>query len=350
MIATQATNATSNHGFTRKQIIVTFVIPEPGGSFTQFTVGQDHAVRATIKHAGLTSGSEADIIISGLTHADRNSLMIVPDHPSPDNLNTTMPGQTFISIQAGDRNSPLTSLFTGTVDRAHTDYNDLDTPFHVHAMTGTIPAAILTEARGYEGPRTVPSLLADICHDSGFQLLDHGGWDRHAALTNHYRWGTSLDQIQAILQAVKGVFNFSPYLPSGSPDPDGGPAIPYRGLLEIWGPTFTAIPPAAQTQDLPVISSEYGMIGYPEYSNTGLSLSSLLRPDITFWQPFMLHGAPFPLPHEQETRPALHKENGNAPWDGLWLPTFIWHEISSETRNGAWHTHMTCIRTTLGRR
>ncbi len=347
MIATQATNATSTHSFTRKQIIVTFVIPEADGSFTQFTVGQDHAVRATIKHAGQTSGSEADITITGLTHTDRNSLMIVPDHPSPDNLNTTMPGQTFVSIQAGDRDTPLTSLFIGTVSRAHTDYNDLETPFHVHAMTSTVPASILTEARGYAGPQSISALLADICADAGFQLLDHGGWDRHLTLTNHYRWGTSLDQIQAILHAVKGVFSFSPYLPSeGENTSISGKAIPYKGLLEIWGPTFTGIPSTGEAQDVPIISFETGMTGYPEYSSAGLSLTSLLRPDITFWRPFMLHDTQIPADNDSATSQRAE----NAPWSGLWLPTFVWHEISSESGKGAWHTHMTCIRTTLGRR
>lgn len=342
-------NATATHGFTRKQIAVTFSVPTPDGSFTSFTVSEGHAIQATIKHAGLSGGSEAEITVNGLSRDDRDSLSIVPDHPAPDNLNTTTAGRTFVTIRAGSDGNALTSLFTGTVDSAHTDYDDLDIPFHVHAMTSTIPASIPIQAKGYDGPQDVTTLLADICMEAGFQLLDHGGWDRHTCLTNHYRWGTALDQIQAILTATKGIFNFSPYAPSrdeNQPMTAGTTrkAIPYRGLLEVWGPTFTGVPAAGQEQTLPIISAETGMIGYPRYSSAGLSLKTLLRPDVTFWHPLKLKSAYSP------TGRADASQKDHPPWDGLWLPTYVWHDISSETDTGSWHTHMHCIRTTLGQR
>ena len=349
MTAPLPANATATHGFARKQIAVTIFIPMPDGSFESFSVGENHAIQATIKHTGQSYGSEADITINGLSHSDRNSLSIIPDHPASDNLNTMTAGQTFITIHAGNEGSPLTSLFTGTIDRAYTDYDDLDIPFHIHAMTSTVPASILAQAKGYDGPQDVVTILTDICREAGFQLLDHGGWDRHTSLTNHYRWGTVLDQIQAILTATKGIFNFSPYLPvkgenrtvaAGSTQKN----LAYKGLLEIWGPTFTGIPGTGQEQTLPVISAKTGMIGYPKYSTSGISLTALLRPDITFWHPLTLKSAYSP------TGWADNFQNGNPPWDGLWLPTSVHHDISSETSQGTWHTHVSCIRTTLGQR
>ncbi|WP_182040071.1 hypothetical protein [Bombella mellum] len=334
-------DATTTHDFSRKRIVITFFILTPDGSYERFTTGDGHAIQATIKHAGLSGGSEADITIEGLSHTDRRSLSVMPDHPAAENLNTTTAGQTVVTIHAGDGNSALTSLFTGTVDRAYTDYDNLNIPFHVHAMTSTIPASILTRTQGYDGPRDTTAILEDICQDAGFQMLDHGGWDRHMNLTNHYRWGTVLDQIQAVLTATKGIFNFSPYAPAGPDGPDTTTAMPYRGLLETWGPAFTGLPATGQDRSLPVISAGTGMIGYPRYSSSGMSLTTLLRPDITFWHPLTLKSA---------LDPTDGSWNGPSPWDGLWLPTFVWHDISSETDRGAWHTHMNCIRTTLGRR
>lgn len=339
MTAITYPNATTTHSFARKQITVTFFMPGLNGGLDSFTIGEGHAIQATIRHAGFTTGSEADLTIRGLSQIDRDSLSILPDHPAPDNLNTITAGQTFITIQAGDEGSPLTNLFTGTVDSAQTDYDDLDSPFHIHAMTSTIPASILPQAKGYAGPQDVITLMADICKEAGFQLLDHGGWERHASLTNHYRWGTALEQIQAILTATKGTFNLSPFIPMMESNQG---AIPYRGLLEIWGPTFTGIPSAGQESTVPVISAATGMIGYPRYSSSGISLTTLLRPDITFWRPLALKSTFAPVTGTCTT--------GTPPWNGLWLATFVWHDISTETSHGSWHTHMECIRTTLGRR
>ena len=349
MIATTYPHITATQDFTRKQIAITFFVPKADGSFDSFTVGQGHAIQAIIKHAGFTTGSEAEVSIKGLSHKDRDSLSIIPDHPTLDNLNTTTAGQTVITIQAGDEGTPLTHLFTGTIDRAYTDYDDLDIPFHVHAMTSTILASILPQAKGYDGPQNVTTLLADICREAGFQLLDHGGWERHTSLTNHYRWGTALDQIQTILKATKGIFNFSPFIPVKGENErttiaSNQKAIPYKGLLEIWGPTFTGLPQDGQEQTVPVISAETGMIGYPRYSNSGISLTTLLQPDITFWHPLMLDSAYLPVSSSETTM------TGIPPWNGLWLTTFVWHDISTETPHGPWHTHMDCIRTTLGRR
>lgn len=349
MIATTYPHITATQDFTRKQIAITFFVPKADGSFDSFTVGQGHAIQAIIKHAGFTTGSEAEVSIKGLSHKDRDSLSIIPDHPTLDNLNTTTAGQTVITIQAGDEGAPLTHLFTGTIDRAYTDYDDLDIPFHVHAMTSTILASILPQAKGYDGPQNVTTLLADICREAGFQLLDHGGWERHTSLTNHYRWGTALDQIQTILKATKGIFSFSPFIPVKGENErttiaSNQKAIPYKGLLEIWGPTFTGLPQDGQEQTVPVISAETGMIGYPRYSNSGISLTTLLQPDITFWHPLMLDSAYLPVSSSETTM------TGIPPWNGLWLATFVWHDISTETPHGPWHTHMDCIRTTLGRR
>ncbi|MUG90113.1 hypothetical protein [Bombella sp. ESL0385] len=45
-----------------------------------------------------------------------------------------------------------------------------------------------------------------------------------------------------------------------------------------------------------------------------------------------------------------HQLIGKAPWDGLWLPIAIQHEVSTEMQEGKWHTTIDCIRTNLGQK
>ncbi|MCX5619463.1 hypothetical protein, partial [Bombella pollinis] len=75
------------NSFTKKQIIITFYLPQTDGSFSNFTIGQNHAIHALIKHAGVALGSEAEITIKGLIRTARNGLSIVPDYPMVDDLN-----------------------------------------------------------------------------------------------------------------------------------------------------------------------------------------------------------------------------------------------------------------------
>ncbi|MCX5620508.1 hypothetical protein, partial [Bombella pollinis] len=45
-----------------------------------------------------------------------------------------------------------------------------------------------------------------------------------------------------------------------------------------------------------------------------------------------------------------HQLISKAPWDGLWLPIAIQHEVSTEIAEGKWHTTIECIRTNLGQK
>ncbi|MCT6839595.1 MAG: hypothetical protein M3036_18275, partial [Bifidobacteriales bacterium] len=107
------------NSFTHKQIIITFYTPQADGSFSNVTIGQNLAIHALIKHAGVALGSEADITIKGLFKKTRENFSIVPDYPMVDDLNHVLPGRTTIMLSVSDdNNAPLTTLFIGQINDA----------------------------------------------------------------------------------------------------------------------------------------------------------------------------------------------------------------------------------------
>ncbi|MUG04172.1 hypothetical protein GM556_01245 [Bombella sp. ESL0378] len=354
------------NSFTKKQIIITFYTPQADGSFSNVTIGQNHAIHALIKHAGVALGSEAEITIKGLIRRTRDNFSIVPDYPMVDDLNHVLPGRTTIMLSVSDdNNAPLTTLFIGQINDAYTDYNDPDTPFQIHAMTNTIPAGILIPAKGYKGPYPALSILQDICYAAKLQLLNYGGWDHHQTLTNHYRSGTALDQIKGVVNATHIHYNFKQYTPITQDETNNLPnsykqqisqTTAHLGVIEIWGGSYTGTPPNGQEKSIPIISAQNGMVGYPKYNEAGTTITTLLRPDIAFWQPLILESkyAPqnwLPSPNQPNSLTnQSHQLISKAPWDGLWLPIAIQHEVSTEMQEGKWHTTIDCIRTNLGQK
>ncbi len=366
MTYTASTTPPNTNSFTHKQIIVTFYIPQAEGSFSSFTVGQDHAIHALIKHAGVALGSEAEITIRGLTKQTRDNLSIVPDYPMVDNLNHVLPGRTSIMLSVSDDNNlSLTTLFIGQISTAYTDYNEPDTLFQIHAMTNPVPAGIFLPAKGYKGPYPVLSILKEICLEANFQLSDEGGWDNHTTVTNHYRYGTALQQIDTLIKAVHATYDYTLYTPITADETNNLPnsykqqvsqITAYQGIIKARGPAYSGTPRKGLERKTPIISSQNGMVGYPKYNESGTTITTLLRPDIAFWQPITLKSDYAPqnwLPQKQHPNSLTNQSHqliSKAPWDGLWLPIAIQHEVSTEITEGKWHTTIDCIRTNLGQK
>ncbi|MUG04618.1 hypothetical protein GM556_03515 [Bombella sp. ESL0378] len=135
----------------------------------------------------------------------------------------------------------------------------------------------------------------------------------------------------------------------------GNSGEPSMGFV-IWGSSYTGTPPNGQEKSIPIISAQNGMVGYPKYNEAGTTITTLLRPDIAFWQPIILNSEYAPknwLPPQDQPDSLTNQSHqliSKAPWDGLWLPIAIQHEVSTEMQEGKWHTTIECIRTNLGQK
>ena len=325
--------------FSRKQISVTFNIALPDGTTDSLTLESDYRIKAIVSHAGMSVGSELELEIWGMSIHDMNRLSYVANYPNAQNPRTVDQSNSTVIVRVGDYGQPLTTLFMGLLTEGSADLNGGEPVFRAHAMTSLLLAAVVPDPISYRGPRSVVSILSDICTAAGYQLIDHGGWDRHAVLHNHYAEGTTLDQLKSTIEACGGTFNLTNINAIEIQD-----ATPLSGTVEVWGPTYGGVVKSASEITLPLISPETGLVGYPTYNRSGISFSSLLRPDIAFYQPVKI---------KKEYTPAgwvasaggLNQQGqriATAPWDGIWLPISITHEVTSEIPGGNWHTFVYC--------
>lgn len=331
--------------FSRKQISVTFNIALPDGTTNSLTLESDYRIKAIVSHAGMSVGSELDLEIWGMSLNDMNRLSYVANYPNAENPRTVNQSNSTVIVRVGDYGKPLTTLFMGLLTEGYADLNGGEPVFRAHAMTSLLLAGILPDPISYRGPRSVVSILSDICTASGYQLIDHGGWDRHATLTNTYLEGTTLQRIEKTIKACGGTYNSKPLSVRNNEGTTS--AI---GLVEVWGPTYGGTPKSEDESTLPLISVETGLVGYPTYNRAGVSFTCLLRPDIAYYQPIKLDGPYIPAGWMTGDN-GLNQQGqrvSKGPWDGIWLPTNITHEVTSEIPGGNWHTFVDAQLTNIG--
>lgn len=332
--------------FSRKQISVTFNIALPGGTTKSLTLESDCRIKAIVTHAGMSTGSELELEIWGMSLNDMNMLSYVANYPNAENPRTVNQSNSTVIVRVGDYGKPLTTLFMGLLTEGSADLNGGEPVFRAHAMTSMILAGILPDPISYRGPRSVVSILSDICAASGYQLIDHGGWDRHATLTNTYLEGTTLQRIQKVVEdCCHGTYNFTPL---SVRDNEGTSSS--IGLVEVWGPTYGGATKGADEETVPLISVETGLVGYPTYNRAGVSFTCLLRPDIAYYQPIKLDGKYVPAGWVTDNN-GLNQQGqkvSTGPWTGIWLPTSITHEVTSEIPGGNWHTFVDAQLTNIG--
>ena len=329
-------DAPGSPSFTRKQISVTFNIVMPDGSTQSLTLESDYQIKASVTHSGLSIGSRLSLDIRGLSIEDMNRLACTVNYPSELNHNTMNQSSSTVILRVGDYGQPLTTLFTGLIGEGQANLNER--VFHVQAMTSPLLARIIPRLKSDRGPRNVISILSDICNASGLQLTNHGGWNTHATLTNTYLEGTTLQMLQKIVEhACHGVYDFVPFVPETDENDGTGNRKSYVGTINVWGPAYDGMTDDVTRNTIPLISDETGLIGFPNYSRSGVSFTCSLRTDIAYYQPVRLESLYPPGVWNQS-----EGHTGKAPWSGIWYPTSITHDVTSETRDGSWHTSANC--------
>lgn len=331
--------------FTRKQISITFNIALPDGTTDSLTLESDYRIKAIVSHAGMSVGSELELEIWGMSIHDMNRLSYVANYPNAQNPRTVDQSNSTVIVRVGDYGQPLTTLFMGLLTEGSADLNGGEPVFRAHAMTSLLLAAVVPDPISYRGPRSVVSILSDICTAAGFQLIDHGGWDRHAVLTNTYLEGTTLQMIEKTIKACRGTYDLSDINAQ-----QNNIGSSFKGVIHVWGPTYGGAVKSAQEDTIPLISVKTGLIGYPTYNRAGISFTCLLRPDIAYYQPVKLEKGDTPAGWVTDDN-GLNQQGqkvSRGPWDGIWLPTNITHEVTSEIPGGNWHTFVDAQLTNIG--
>lgn len=332
-LMTTTTTVKRPSSFKKKSISITFNIFTPSGGFDTLALSESHRIRATVSHAGLGIGSILALTIEGMNWNDLNRLSYVPNYPNAQNPTTTNQGATSVTVTAGDSGRAMKVLFIGSVTESYVDFSSGSAIFSVKARTIMALSDVTPSPLSLSGSQSVPYLLSLICEEHGLIFDDRGGW-RGSQLSNAYSGGTLLDQISHIIHAAGGVFDFISH--------DGNSTTQSNaiGKLVAWGSAYGGN--EDKTQETPLISAKTGLISYPQYTSSGIAISCLFRPDISFFTPCAVKSDFIPAGWSLNSKGinTQGQQIGSigAPWDGLWLPYYIVHDISSQSVGAPWLT------------
>ncbi|MBR8479456.1 baseplate hub protein [Burkholderia cenocepacia] len=279
--------------FTRKRIDLTITLGEgefgDDGSNTVTLTGL--RVQSLITVPGGDAMAAAQIRAFGIPLAMINQLTTVGP------INTAIRAQNAVQLAAGDDENGMHVVYSGTIGEAWGDFQGTpDVPLNIIGYAGLIQAVKPVGALSYVGTVDVATVMEELAKTMGLTFENNGV---QVQLSNPYFPGTALAQVRACARAAD--INY----------------LIDRDTLAIW-PRAGA---RATTGDVPLISPETGMRGYPTFSSNGLGISTEFNPNIK-------NGGQVKV---QSSLPVAC---------GIWNVFDLSHALESEVPDGAWFTQL----------
>lgn len=242
-------------------------------------------IAAKIIKAGGPSMGTAQLQIYGMTLDKMNKLSTLGQTPTTVRKNT-------ITVEAGDIGGVMSAVFIGNITNAWGDYQGApDVPFQVLAHVGGFEAVNPGKSLSYKGSVDASTILQGLATQMGKSFINNGVT---AKVTDPYYTGSLRDQA---LMCVK----------------DAG--IQWNGLdnnqLVIW--------PSGKSRDgqVPLVSPDTGMIGYPTFTSVGILVRSLFNPSIGFGGKIKI-------------------QSSVTPACGEWVVYALEYDLSAEFPKGPW--------------
>lgn len=240
----------------------------------------------TVVKAGGFAQGELNLRLFGLSLSLMNQLSTLGRLPMAGRNNT-------ISVRAGDEGGVLSVVYSGTITHAWADFRGApDVAFHILALAGMSAALTAAPPSSYPGAADVAVIIESIAKRAGYRFENHGV---SVQLSNPYYPGSLLDQMKSCAEDAGIDFAVD----------DGAVIITPRG--------------APRGIQVPLVSAETGMIGYPEFTRSGIALSCIYNPNVR------LLGL-------------IDVKSILTPACGRWRIYSMAHQLDSEAPNGHWIT------------
>ena len=282
--------------FTRKKIDITFRLGlgSFGESGTNTVTCSGLRVQAHIDKSFGPGVGEAAIRIYGLTPSLLNQLSALNQGEMAIRQNTVI-------ISAGDDVSGMATVFQGQITLGQILLNTSpDTALMILANTGALAAVKTVPPTSYPGTADAAVVMQNLAYLAGLKFENNGV---SMQLSTPYFSGAPLQQIRKCAEAGRAVFDFVI-------DDDTLAIFPRGG---------------ARGGGIPLVSSETGMVGYPNYSTSvyGIDVTTLFNPLI---------------------RPGgkVQVQSSLAVANGTWAVYNIQHVLESEDPGGQWTTRFGC--------
>lgn len=204
-----------------------------------------------------------------------------------------------VTVTAGDDETGMGVAFTGTIKEAWADAsNPPEIAFIVSAFNGGLDAVRPVPVTSYNGPVAVDVIMSSIAAQMVPPLtLENSGVQ--TVLESPYLPGTLRDQALAVARAARCNMLMD------------------EQVLAIW--------PLGQTRDglTLALSPESGLVGYPQFTQNGIALTTLFNRSLTFGQRI-------------DVTSPLGVANGS------WTVAAVQHNIDAELPGGQWFTRVEC--------
>ena len=229
---------------------------------------------------------QAQLRVFGLTKARLNDLSAL-------NQGFMVQRKINLQIRAGDTTDGMNLIFDGQITVGQIDLNSQpDSALVIVAMAGMLQAAQSAPSTSYPGSTTHFTVLKSLAEQMGMAFEPNGD---AVALRTPYFAGTLRDQVMRCADAANANWMIE------------------NNTLVVW-PRF-----GNRKGTVPTISPDTGMVGYPSYSEIGISIK-------TIFNPFIRNGGLVTV------KSSLDFANGS------WATFYVKHDLESETPNGKWFT------------
>jgi len=257
---------------------------------------KDYRMNATIAVVGGVQTSQLDLTIKGLPLDVMHKLTVLNKLALPQERNN------YVAVFADD-----TLAFNGGIKEAWVDAgNPPDVAFVLTAYAGLQASVRPVKATSFSGQVSANTFFATMARliTDGPNLTPYGLENNGVTgvLENPYYPGTALDQIHAAGRALR----CETFLDTE------------RQLLVIWPQGK-----ARDGQEL-LVSAETGLIGYPQFTQSGISFSMLYNPALGFGQRIQM-------------KSILEAANGS------WVIRALQHSLACEEPGGPWFTRVECM-------
>jgi len=250
----------------------------------------------TIVKQGLGAFGQAEIRIFGLDFNIMNQISTL----GSSYLQATQ-RRNQVVINAGDAVNGMAQVFSGTIVMARADFTAApDASFVILAQTGLYFAMKPVSPLSFSGSVNVATIMSNIAAQMGIGFENNGV---SVILNNPYLPGTAYQQAAAAARAANINWTI---------DAETGP-------LAIWNKG------QSRGGKIPLYTPETGMIGYPSYTQNGITVRAIYTPGND------------PLMGGQ-----VQVQSSLQPATGNWIVYAATYELASQMPGGDWSMTLAC--------
>jgi hypothetical protein len=233
--------------YTKKQLALTVTLGagQFGADLGDTVTLTGFRMTADTSDSGGESMGMCQLRVYGMLNETMNKLTTIGQ------INRAIRTKNSILLAAGDDESGMQTVFQGTIFDAWADYNSApDVAFNIIAYSGLDLAVKPVNATSYKGAADVATIMQGFANDAGLILENNSV---NVQLSNPYFSGTTLNKIRTCARAANILQTID------------------RGVLAIWPKT------GSRVGEIPTISKDTGMVGYPSLSSKGMTIKTLFN-------------------------------------------------------------------------